>query len=926
MPLSWNEIKNRAISFVNEWQDETSEKAEAQSFQNDFFNIFGISRRRVASFEKKVKKADSGTGFIDLFWKGVLLIEMKSTGRDLNAAFKQATDYFHGLKEHELPKYVLVSDFQNFCLYDLDEDTSHQFPLTELLQNIQLFGFIAGYQKRTFNDQDPVNVKAAYRMGKLHDRLEEVGYTGHALEVYLVRLLFCMFAEDTGIFERGIFQEYIELHTKEDGSDLAMHLAQLFQVLDTPEDQRLSNLSESLNEFRYINGRLFERQLPLASFDKEMRDTLLECCALWWSDISPAIFGSMFQSVMNPKERRDLGAHYTSEKNIMKLIKPLFLDDLRQEFERLKKGSQAKLIEFQDKIAHLKFLDPACGCGNFLIITYRELRLLEIDILKHIFFKKQKQRREVMADAGIKIEAFIKVSVDQFYGIEYDEFAARIAEVAMWLIDHQMNNKVINEFGQYFARLPLTTSATIVHGNALRIDWQEVVPKNELSFILGNPPFVGAKYMNASQKDDMKLVAGHIKSFGILDYVTAWYILASSYIQDSNIRVAFVSTNSISQGEQVGVLWNDLINNFGVKINFAHRTFQWSNAAKGKAAVHCVIIGFGLNEITPKLIYEYGHIKGEPSEVKAKNINPYLTEGINVYLQNVSEPISNVPKIGIGNKPIDGGFYIFNNEEKEDFLQKEPLATPHFFKFIGATEFLYNKDRWILLLKDVKPSELRKMPYVLERIEAVKQFRLSSKSKPTRNLALTPTRFHVENFPTSNYLLIPEVTSERREYIPIGFIKPEIIASNLVKISKDANVYQFGILTSKMHMTWVKYTCGRMKSDYRYSVKLVYNNYPFPKAPSAKNKKKVEQAAQRVLDARADFPDSSLADLYDPLTMPPKLVKAHQALDKAVDLCYRPQAFTSERNRIEFLFELYEQYTAPLLKQKPEKKRKQKTK
>jgi len=814
MPLSWNEIKSRTVSFVNEWRDETSEKAEAQTFQNEFLNIFGISRRRVASFEKKVKKADSGTGFIDLFWKGMLLIEMKSTGKDLKAAFKQATDYFHGLKEHELPKYVLVSDFQNFCLYDLDEDTTHQFPIAELLQNIHLFGFIAGYQKRKFADENPVNVKAAYRMGRLHDRLEDIGYTGHDLEVYLVRILFCLFAEDTSIFERGMFHQFIDLHTKEDGSDLAMYLSQLFHVLNTPKEKRLKNLSETLNEFPYVNGHLFEERLPPAAFDADMRETILECCALDWSQISPAIFGSMFQSVMNPQERRDLGAHYTSEKNIMKLIKPLFLDELREEFEKAK-TSQPKLLEFQNKIARLKFLDPACGCGNFLIITYRELRLLEIDILKEIFFVKQKQRKEVMAEAGIQLEAFIKVSIDQFYGIEYDEFPARIAEVAMWLIDHQMNLKVSEEFGQYFVRLPLNKAATIFNGNALRTDWEEIVPKNELSYILGNPPFIGGKYMNATQKEDMKLIAGNIKSFGILDYVTAWYILASKYIQDSNIQVAFVSTNSISQGEQVGVLWNELINNFGVEINFAHRTFQWNNKAKGKAAVHCVIIGFGLNEIAPKLIYEYEDIKGEPSEVKAKSINPYLTEGINVYLKNVSEPISGVPKIGIGNKPIDGGFYIFNSEEKKEFIEKEPLSSPYFFRFIGATEFLYNKERWILLLKDIKPSELRKMPLVLERIEAVKQFRLSSKSKPTQNLANTPTRFHVENFPTENYLLIPEVTSEKREYIPIGFIEPEIISSNLVKISKEANIYQLQQLPlpkNSQHEKQIKSRKGRPKS------------------------------------------------------------------------------------------------------------------
>lgn len=934
MPLSWNEIKNRSITFIRNWkdktlddisekdaseEDKTREKAEAQTFQNEFFDIFGIRRARVASFEKKVTKSNQKTGYIDLYWKGMLVIEMKSTGKDLDGAFKQATDYFHGLKEHELPKYVLVCDFQNFRLYDLEEGKDYSFPLSELTKNIHLFGFIAGYQKRTFEDENPVNIKAAERMGKLHDRLEEVGYTGHALEVYLVRLLFCLFAEDTSIFERNIFHEYISLHTKEDGSDLAMHLAQLFQVLNTPKDQRSSILNESLDEFPYVNGHLFEEQLPFASFDSDMRETILDCCALDWSQISPAIFGSMFQASMNQKERRNLGAHYTSEKNIQKVIKPLFLDELYEEFEKAK-SSQPKLLEFQKKIAKLKFLDPACGCGNFLIITYKELRLLEIEILKEIFFKKQKIRREVLADAGIKINTFIKVNVDQFYGIEYDEFPARIAEVAMWLIDHQMNMKVSEEFGQYFVRLPLKKAATIVNSNALRVDWETVIPKEELSYILGNPPFIGGKYMNATQKEDMKAVAGHIKSFGILDYVTAWYILASKYIQDSRIQVAFVSTNSISQGEQVGVLWNELINTFCVTINFAHRTFQWNNEAKGKAAVHCVIVGFSLNDTSSKLIYEYEDIKGEPLEIKVKNINPYLTDGKNILIKNRTTSICDIPKIKFGNQPNDGGGFLFTNEEKIEFLKSEPNAKKFIRQYVGSREFINNIKRWCLWLKDISPSELKRLPKVIERIDIVKKHRLSSTRPATVELASTPTLFGFTSHTEKEYIIIPSVSSERRNYIPMGYMPKDVITSNLCLIIPDAPIFHFGMLSSIMHMTWVKYTCGRLKSDYRYSNKLVYNNYPFPKAPSDKHKAKVETAAQKVLDVRAGFPDSSLADLYDPLTMPPALVKAHQQLDKAVDLCYRPQAFTNERNRIEFLFELYEAYTKPLLVEGKKKK------
>ena len=911
MPLSWNEIKSRAITFVNEWKGETSEKAEAQTFQNEFLNIFGITRRRVASFEKKVKKAGSGTGFIDLFWKGLLLIEMKSTGKDLGAAFKQATDYFHGLKEHELPKYVIVSDFQKFRLYDLDEGSEHNFPLSELLQNIHLFGFVAGYQKRKFADEDPVNIKAAYRMGKLHDRLEEVGYTGHALEVYLVRILFCLFAEDTSIFERGIFQEYIDLHTKEDGSDLAMHLSQLFHLLNTPKEKRLSNLSENLNQFPYVNGQLFEERLPPAAFDTEMRETILECCALDWSQISPAIFGSMFQAAMNPEERRNLGAHYTSEKNIQKLISPLFLDGLKQEFEKAK-GSTKKLKTLHQKIANLKFLDPACGCGNFLIITYRELRTLEILILREL---------NKTGQGFLNVGDIIQVDIDQFYGIEYDEFPARIAEVAMWLIDHQMNLRVSEEFGQYFVRLPLEKSATIVNGNALRIDWESVVPKNELDFILGNPPFVGSRMMDKNQKAELKELFVGVKQVGFLDYVSAWYLKTAIYLQDTKIKAAFVSTNSIVQGEQVGILWHLLIHDYTIKINFAHRTFRWDNEAKGNAAVFCVIVGFGVNESSEKYIFDYEDIKGEPQAIKAQNINPYLIDAPNLIIKTRLSPISAIPNITFGNMPRDGGNLILNDKEKAEIIRLYPSAKEFIRSYIGAKELLHNISRWCLWLVDANPKEIRKIPPIIDRINLTRKFRQNSKAASTRKFADIPALFCQRTQPDDDYLMIPSVSSERRKYIPIGFFKKSTIVSNLCFAIPNATLYIFGVLMSKMHMTWVNYTCGRLKSDFRYSKNIVYNNFPFPKDPSDKNKKKVETAAQKVLDARANYPGSSLADLYDPLTMPPDLVKAHQQLDKAVDLCYRPQPFTNERNRIEFLFELYEAYTAPLLKLEKKKRK-----
>ncbi|MEI6407754.1 MAG: DNA methyltransferase [Bacteroidota bacterium] len=908
MPLSWNEIKSRALAFSKEWENESSEHAESKPFWEKFFKVFAIERKSIARYEASVKKLGNKQGYIDLFWPGNLIIEHKSKGKDLDKAFHQAIDYFSGLKEYEIPKFILVSDFQRFRLYDLEASTQHDFPLNELAANVHLFGFIAGYQKRVYKDEDPVNIEAAERMGRLHDRLEEAGYTGHALEVYLVRMLFCLFSEDTGIFERTQFQDLIDTHTKEDGSDLALQLAQLFQVLNTPPDKRLKVLDETLAAFPYVNGKLFEENLPLAAFDSKMREMLLNCCALDWSQISPAIFGSMFQAVMNPKERRNLGAHYTSEKNIQKVIKPLFLDELYTEFEKAK-GNRNRLNELHRKIAALHFLDPACGCGNFLIISYRELRNLELLILREL---------NKTGQMFLDVKEIIRVDVDQFAGIEYDEFPARVAEVAMWLMDHQMNMKVSDEFGQYFVRLPLNKAAKIVHGNALRVDWAEVVPKEQLSYILGNPPFIGAKMMNETQRADIIAITPNLDGVGLLDYVSAWYLKAAQFIRDTLIQVAFVSTNSITQGEQVGVLWGNMLSK-GVKINFAHRTFKWNNEARGVAAVHCVIVGFASFDAKQKLIFDYQDAKGEPSQISAQNINPYLVDAATVVLVRRSKPLGNVPEIGIGNKPIDGGHYLFTTEGKVNFLEKEPQSARYFRRWIGSDEFINGWERWCLWLGECPPDVLRKMPEAMKRVQAVREFRLASKSAPTQKLAETPTRFHVENMPDTNFLIIPEVSSERRAYIPIGFVSPETLASNLVKIIPKASLYLFGVLTSLMHMSWVRSVCGRLESRYRYSKDIVYNNFPFPINPTDAQKQKVEAAAQAVLDTRAKYPNSSLADLYDPLTMPPDLIKAHQALDKAVDLCYRSQAFTSELNRIEFLFGLYEQYTAPMFKDEVKK-------
>lgn len=949
MPLSWNEIKSRAIAFSKEWEHTEREEADAKEFLIEFLNVFGITRRRVATFEHKVKKLTEGAGYIDLLWPGMLLVEMKSKGKDLDKAYTQAKEYCHGLQEHELPRLIVICDFHTFHVYNEDGEKT-AFVLADLLKNIQAFALLAGYQKRTYKEQDPVNMQAAERMGRLHDKLKAAGYQGHALELYLVRLVFCLFADDTGIFDKSIFNDLVDLKTKEDGSDLAAQIAQLFQVLNTPEDKRLKLLDESVAAFPYVNGKLFEENLPLAAFDSTMRKTLLDCCSLDWGKISPAIFGSLFQSVMDEKARRNLGAHYTSEKNILKLIKPLFLDELYKEFESVK-NDKKKLQKLHEKISRLRFLDPACGCGNFLIIAYRELRTLELEIVKRILKGQQ----------VTSINDYFLMDVDQFYGVEYEEFPSQIAQVALWLMDHQMNEQASVQFGDYFKRIPLKKSATIVCGNALQMDWSKIKSLHEtdiyadetniyelqepgveyktvnvfskkvnvvanvtetdinirygkqyFDFILGNPPFIGKQMQNVAQKADMEKLFAGVNGAGVLDYVCAWYLKAAQLIQNTNTKVSFVSTNSISQGEQVGVLWNLLFNYYNIKIHFAHRTFKWGNEARANAAVHVVIIGFANFNTTDKFIYEYESITAEPHEIKVKNINPYLVDAPDIIIQSRSKPISNIPKIQFGNMPNDGGQFLFSTTEKDSFVSKEPNSKKYFKKFFGGYEFINNVERWCLWLKDANPGEVSKMPLLLERINSVKKIREKSSASQTRKAAETPSIFYQIVHTGEPFLIIPLNTSEKRKYLPLGFSNGDEIASNLCSIIIGANLFHFGVLSSIFHMAWMRQIAGRLKSDYRYSNSLVYNNYPWPENPTDKQKEAVEKAAQAVLDARAQFPESSLADLYDPNTMPPVLVKAHQALDKAVDLCYRPQPFTSEAKRIEFLFELYDKYTAGL--------------
>lgn len=908
MPLSWNDIRERSHAFATEWANETAERAESQSFWNAFFEIFGITRRRVASFDRPTLRAQGSTGFIDLFWKGVLIAEHKSRGANLDKAYDQAIDYFTGLKERDLPRWVIVSDFARFRLYDLDRDERHEFALADLPRQVKLFGFIAGYQVQAIRAQDPVNVEAAERMGALHDLLEECGYKGHPLEVLLVRLLFCMFADGTGIFQPAqSFREWLEARTADDGSDLGPQLAQFFQVLNTPLDRRAKTLDEQLASFPYVNGKLFEEVLPIASFNRAMRESLLDACTLDWGKISPAIFGALFQSIMDEAARRDLGAHYTSEQNILKLLRPLFLDDLHAEFERVK-GNRSQLVEFHRRLRSLTFLDPACGCGNFLAIAYRELRELELEILRATRTPGQRT---------LDVHTLIRLDVDQFYGIEIEEFPAQIAQVALWLTDHQMNQKVSDEFGIYYARIPLRSTPHIVHGNALQLEWDHVVPIEQLTYIFGNPPFIGKQHQSVRQKLDLATVTAKIPNAKVLDYVAAWYLKAVPLVRASSIRCAFVSTNSITQGEQVGVLWNELLRR-GIKIHFAHRTFRWTNEARGMAAVHCVIIGFGGLEIPRKTLFEYETPDGEPHAVQAANINPYLVDAPDLVLESRQGPLCAVPGMDFGSMPNDGGHLLLEDAEKEELLAKEPEAARWIRPFLGAEEFLNNSKRWCLWLVDIEPHELRSLPEVSRRVAAVKAHRLASAREGTRRRADFPGLFAEIRQPKSEYLLVPRHSSEGRSVIPMGLVSAEVIAGDSNLVIPDASLFHLGVLSSAMHMSWVNAVCGRLESRFRYSKDIVYNNYPWPVDATAEQRQKVLQAAKVMLDARAASATSSLADLYDPTAMPADLVKSHQALDRAVDFAYGKRKFASTSERVAFLFERH-QRLASLLPMPPTK-------
>ncbi len=882
------ERRSAAAHFAADWKGRGDEKQETQAFWLTLLQkIYGIEEpEKYISFELPVKL--DHTSFIDGYISDTrVLIEQKGQDVDLRKGYKQsdgsmltpfgqARRYAGYLPFNQVPRWIIVCNFQTFEIHDMNRpnDEPEVLALADLEKEYHRLDFLVDTGKEHIKKEMEISLQAGELVGVLYDALlkqykdPSAPETLKSLNKLCVRLVFCLYAEDAGIFgSKSMFHDYLEHHRAED----RRALINLFRVLDQDMPQRDKYLDDDLAAFPYVNGGLFaDEDIEIPRLGDEVIDLILRRASedFDWSDISPTIFGAVFESTLNPETRRSGGMHYTSIENIHKLIDPLFLDGLKAEFEEIaavtvEKIRKAKLEAFQRKLAELKFLDPACGSGNFLTETYISLRRLENETISLL------HRGQIMLDIGNPIQ----VSIGQFYGIEINDFAVTVAKTALWIAESQMMKETEDVVHMALDFLPLKSYANITEANALREDW----PRTD--YIMGNPPFVGARMMGAEQKDDVNAIFPGWKNAGNLDYVSCWYKKASDLMTGTSIRAALVSTNSVTQGEAVANLWKPLFE-AGVHIDFAHRTFRWDSEAKIKAHVHCVIVGFSIAPSTkPKVLYS----ADRPQIVQ--NINGYLVDAENIFVESRNRPLCQVPQIGIGNKPIDGGFYLFERDEMDAFLEKEPAAIKYFHPWYGAYEFINQKPRYCLYLRNCPPNELRKMPECMKRIEAVREYRLKSKSPGTVKLAETPTSFHVTNMPIGSYIVIPQVSSERRRYIPMGYMDDGVLCSDKVRIMPEGSLYHFGILESNVHMAWMRTICCRLKSDYSYTVNDVYNNFPWP-TPTDTQKAKIEQTAQAILDARALYPDSSLADLYDETTMPPELRKAHQMNDKAVMLAY----------------------------------------
>ncbi|WP_434309077.1 class I SAM-dependent DNA methyltransferase [Hominifimenecus sp. rT4P-3] len=740
--------------------------------------------------------------------------------------------------------------------------------------------------KRTKAKREDINLVAMRKMTALLECLSSYGYKDHELEIYLVRLLFCLFASDAGIFPEGAFYSYLEQENPE-GAELSERFASLFHALDTPPQER-ENLPEDVCVFPYVNGPLFAEVLPVLPFDKAFFDLLTSCQTIDWRTISPAIFGAMFQEIMNQEKRREWGTYYTSEENILKLIQPLFLNALWEEFQNCR-GRRKRMEAFHEKLTRLKFFDPACGCGNFLIVTYREIRKLEMAVIRELYDTSQR-----VLDVGY----YCRVQISQFFGIEYEPFQAQIAQVGLWLTDHQMNLEAADFFGMYYARIPLIQSAAIVQGNALSMDWESVTPDKENLYIIGNPPFVGARLMNPEQKQDMRLVFSGLRTAGNMDYVTAWYRKAAEFMAGTHVRAAFVSTNSICQGEQAGLLWDCLTHDFGMEIDFAWKTFVWNNEARGQAKVHCIILGFSAANSEKKQLFDGDAVQNVP------HINAYLASAPDVFLKNRRKPLSPVPSMIFGSMANDGGHLLLDAEQAALLLEAHPEAVGWLRRFYGSVEYIEDQERYCLWLKGVEPERYEAIPEIRERVEAVRRFRSVSPREATRSLAESPALFgEIRQPEEGNYILVPRVSSQNRPYIPMGFLPATAIASDAALIVPDASAVLFGVLNSAIHMAWVRGVAGRLKSDYRYSASIVYNNFPFPEMEGPASEA-VAHAAEELLRIQEGRKGIDGVCLYGADTMPEEFLAAHRRLDLAVDRLYGEE-FSGEQERLSYLFERY---------------------
>ena len=915
-----------AKQFAQDWAGRGDEKQETQSFWLSLLQkVFGIAEpEKEISFEVPVKL--DHTSFIDGYIASTrVLIEQKGQEIDLKKGYKQsdgavltpfqqARRYAGSLPHNQNPRWIVVSNFREFHIHDMNRpnDTAEIVTLESLEKEFHRLNFLVDTGDENIKEEMRISLEAGELVSALYDALlgqyqdPESEETLKHLNKLCVRLVFCLYAEDAGIFgAHGKFYHYLNIHR-----DHARNaLIDLFRVLNTPEKNRDPYMDDDLKAFPYVNGGLFaDEAVVIPRLDDQIVDLILNRASadFDWSEISPTIFGAVFESTLNPETRRSGGMHYTSIENIHKVIDPLFLTELTEELDEIKeigvdKTRIARLQAYQQKLASLTFLDPACGSGNFLTETYLSLRRLENKVLALLIAaqKKQVEGQIILGDEGASNP--IQVSINQFYGIEINDFAVTVAKTALWIAESQMMKETEDVVHMNLEFLPLKTNAHIVEGNALRIDWESIVPKDKLNYIMGNPPFVGMKYQTKQQKEDMSIVFGKTKNYGSLDFVASWYYKATQYIHSTHIAVSFVSTNSISQGEQASILWKPLLE-MGISINFAHRTFRWDSEVNNYAAVHCVIIGFSMNNDPRKYIFSLGR------KTQVNNINPYLLDAPNTVVTTRTTPLSNVPKIIAGNKPVDGDFLKIEEEDYLPFIEKEPKAKQYIKKLIGGYEFINRKRRYVLWLVGVPPAEIKSMPLVYDRVKKVREARLNMKDEGAIKLADKPTTFR-DTLNPEHYIVIPIVSSENRKYVPMGFLGKDTIPTNQVQIIPDASIYHFGILTSNVHMAWMRAVCGRLEMRYRYTGKIVYNNFPWPN-PTEEQKAKIEQTAQGILDARALYPDCSLADLYDEVTMPPELRKAHQQNDRAVMQAYGfDLKTTTEESCVAELMKLYQELT-----------------